>query len=115
MSNQLILPNTILFVDDEANILSALNRELHSWAREHAVKIKTAPSAAIALNILESTASEIAVIVSDLKMPDMLGSDFLLEVKKRWPEIITVLLTGFSETQEVMKAVQAGIDRKSVV
>jgi sigma-B regulation protein RsbU (phosphoserine phosphatase) len=100
---------TILFVDDEANILNALKRELHGWARERALTIKTAPSAAIALNILESSASEIAVIVSDLKMPEMLGSDFLLEVKNRWPDIITVLLTGFSETQEVMKAVKAGI------
>jgi phosphoserine phosphatase RsbU/P len=101
--------NTILFVDDEANILTALKRELHAWARERSITIKTAPSATIALNIIESSASEIAVIVSDLKMPEMLGSDFLLEVKKRWPQIITVLLTGFSETQEVMKAVKAGI------
>ena len=101
--------NTILFVDDEANILTALKRELYGWAKERALVIKTAPSAAIALNIIESNASEIAVIVSDLKMPEMLGSDFLLEVKNRWPDIITVLLTGFSEPQEVMKAVKAGI------
>ncbi|MFH2115190.1 MAG: SpoIIE family protein phosphatase [Spirochaetota bacterium] len=101
--------NTILFVDDEDNILNALKRELHGWARERSLTIKTAPSAAIALNIIQSSSSEIAVIVSDLKMPEMLGSDFLLEVKNRWPEIITVLLTGFSETQEVMKAVKAGI------
>ena len=101
--------NTILFVDDEVNILNALKRELHAWSKEKSLTIKTAPSAAIALNLIESSASEIAVIVSDLKMPEMLGSDFLLEVKSRWPEIITVLLTGFSETQEVMKAVRAGI------
>lgn len=101
--------NTILFVDDEANILNSLKRELHSWARERSLVIKTAPSAAIALNIIESSASQIAIIVSDLKMPEMLGSDFLLEVKSRWPQIVTVLLTGFSETQEVMKAVKAGI------
>jgi sigma-B regulation protein RsbU (phosphoserine phosphatase) len=100
---------TILFVDDEANILTALKRELHVWARERALVLKTASSAAIALNIIESSASEIAIVVSDLKMPEMLGSDFLLEVKNRWPEIITALLTGFSETQEVMKAVKAGI------
>ena len=101
--------NTILFVDDEANILTALKRELYGWAKERSLVLKTAPSAAIALNIIESSAAEIAVIVSDLKMPEMLGSDFLLEVKNRWPEIITVLLTGFSEPQEVMKAVKAGI------
>jgi CheY-like chemotaxis protein len=101
--------NIILFVDDEENILNSLKRELHGWAKEHALVIKTAPSATIALNIIESSAPEIAVLVSDLKMPEMLGSDFLLAVKQRWPDIITILLTGYSETQEVMKAVKAGI------
>lgn len=103
------MADTILFVDDEANILNSLKRELHQWSGAEKVRIVTAPSAREGLKILESEAERVMVIVSDLKMPEMKGSDFLLEVKRRWPEIVTILLTGFSETQEVMKAVKAGI------
>jgi sigma-B regulation protein RsbU (phosphoserine phosphatase) len=49
------------------------------------------------------------IVVSDLKMPEMKGSDFLIKVKEKYPEIVTILLTGYSETEEVIKAVSAGI------
>jgi phosphoserine phosphatase RsbU/P len=101
--------SVILFVDDEANILSALKRELHDWARERQLEIRTAPSAREGLKYLEQASVRVAVIVSDLKMPEMLGSDFLLEVRAKYPWIITILLTGFSEPQELMKAIKAGI------
>ncbi|HUX36577.1 MAG TPA: SpoIIE family protein phosphatase [Rectinemataceae bacterium] len=109
MTNHETSASVILFVDDEVNILNSLKRELHDWARESVLTIETAPSAREGLKRVEAGPESIAVIVSDLKMPEMKGSDFLLEVKRRWPDIVTILLTGFSETQEVMKAVQAGI------
>lgn len=99
----------VLFVDDEANILSSLRRGLHSWASERGVSIRTADSAIEALGFLEASAGQVVVIVSDLRMPVMLGSDFLLKVKELYPWILTILLTGFSEVQELMKAVRAGI------
>jgi phosphoserine phosphatase RsbU/P len=99
----------ILFVDDEQNILNALKRELHEWARENALELKTAPSAREGLKRLEESAEKTAIVVSDLRMPEMLGSDFLLEVRSRYPKIMTILLTGYSEAQELMKAVRAGI------
>ena len=99
-----------LFVDDEPNILSAIKRELHEWARERSIEVRTAPSAAEGLRFLHSEGgNKVAIIVSDLKMPEMLGSDFLLEVRASFPSIITILLTGFSEPQELMKAIKAGI------
>jgi sigma-B regulation protein RsbU (phosphoserine phosphatase) len=99
----------ILFVDDEQNILNALKRELHEWARENTYELKTAISAREALKHLAEEAANTVLVVSDLKMPEMLGSDFLLEVKRLYPGIITILLTGYSEAQELMKAVRAGI------
>jgi phosphoserine phosphatase RsbU/P len=99
----------VLFVDDEANILNSLSRGLHSWAKEKAVEILTAPSAREGLKIIEADPDRVAVVVSDLKMPEMLGSDFLLEIRASWPTIVTILLTGFSETEEIVKAVKAGI------
>lgn len=102
-------PREILFVDDEQNILNALKRELHDWAKERSVELKTAISAREAMKKLEESASRTAVVISDLKMPEKLGSDFLLEVRSRYPKIITMLLTGYSEPAELMKAVRAGI------
>ena len=99
----------ILLVDDEQNILYALKRELHQWAREHELEILISSSAKEALVILETRNTDTVLIISDLKMPEMKGSDFLLEVKKLYPSIIAILLTGFSETEEVIKAVSAGI------
>lgn len=99
----------ILLVDDEPNITSALRRELSDWTDELSIEIITATNALIGLNILETRAESTVLIISDLKMPEMKGSDFLLKVKEKYPHIVSILLTGFSETAEVMKAVSAGI------
>jgi len=100
---------TILLVDDEPSITNALRRELEDWSEEHSIEIVTAISAQMGLHILESRGENTAIIISDLKMPEMKGSDFLLAVKEKYPHIVSILLTGYSETQEVIKAVSAGI------
>jgi phosphoserine phosphatase RsbU/P len=99
----------ILFVDDEQNILNSLKRELHDWARESSIEVVTAISGREGLKRLEESGGKASVVVSDLRMPEMLGSDFLLEARSRYPRIVTILLTGYSEAQELMKAVKAGI------
>jgi sigma-B regulation protein RsbU (phosphoserine phosphatase) len=98
----------ILFVDDESNILSALQRELRDWSLARSVRILTANSPSMALGMLGEEPG-IGVVVSDLRMPEMLGSDLLMAIHERWPSVITILLTGFTETAEVMKAIKAGI------
>ena len=99
----------ILLVDDEQNILNALRRELQDWVEERSLEILTALSAQEGLEILKTHGSDTIIVVSDLKMPGIRGSDFLLEVKRTYPSIISILLTGFSETTEIIKAVRAGI------
>ncbi|HSV56656.1 MAG TPA: response regulator, partial [Magnetospirillaceae bacterium] len=99
----------MLLVDDEPSILNALRRELADWAEERGLEILTAHSAPAGLELLESRGESTLIAVSDLKMPGMLGSDFLLAVKARFPNIVTLLLTGYSETRELTKAVSAGI------
>jgi len=99
----------ILIVDDEPYILNALKRELADWAEERKLDIRTAPSGPIGLNLLETYGRSTVLVMSDLKMPDMLGSDFLMSVKAKYPDIVTLLLTGQSDTQEIVKAVSAGI------
>jgi sigma-B regulation protein RsbU (phosphoserine phosphatase) len=99
----------ILLVDDEPNILKALSRELETWTEERHLSILTASNALKALEILKEKASETILVVSDLRMPEMKGSDFLLTVRDTYPHIISLLLTGYSETNEIIKAVRAGI------
>jgi len=99
----------ILLVDDEQNILNVLKRELRQWAEKYALEIHTAPSAQIGLEILKERGSDTVIVVSDLNMPEMKGSDFLLEVKKLYPVIVSILLTANSETKKIAKAADAGI------
>lgn len=99
----------VLLVDDEQNILSALKRELSDWAYASGLEILTAGLAKTGLEILAQKGADTVIVVSDLKMPQMKGSDFLQIVRDTYPDIVTILLTGFSETEEVIKAVRAGI------
>ncbi|NLJ09821.1 MAG: response regulator, partial [Treponema sp.] len=68
-----------------------------------------APHAIKALEILKEKGTETLLVVSDLRMPEMKGSDFLQIVRDTYPHILAILLIGFSETEEVIKAVRAGI------
>jgi sigma-B regulation protein RsbU (phosphoserine phosphatase) len=99
----------ILFVDDEVNITNALKRELEDWAAQRSLDIITAITAREGLELLLVRGRETIIVISDLKMPEMKGSDFLLEVRRLYPDIVSILLTGYSETEEIVKAVEAGI------
>ena len=99
----------IILVDDEQNILNALRRELRDWAKSHDLEILIANSGRKGLELLAERGKDVVVVVSDLKMPEMKGSEFLQTARKLYPEIVTILLTGFSETEEIIKAVSAGI------
>jgi len=92
----------ILFVDDDENILSALVRQLRR--RYH---IHVANCAEEALERFDST-GPYAVVVSDLRMPGMDGIEFLSEVRKRSPETVRIMLTGYADLEVSMAAVNNG-------
>ena len=81
----------VLLVDDEAHILSALQRVL----RREPYEVITATTPADALLLLAARA--IALVVSDQKMPSGNGIAFLREVAQRFPATRRVLLTGWPE------------------
>ena len=82
---------TVLFVDDEARILSALQRSL----RREGYRILTAQTPAEALRLLDDEVVD--VIVSDQKMPGMSGLELLAEAARRRPSARRVLITGWPE------------------
>jgi CheY-like chemotaxis protein len=92
----------LLLVDDEPNILAALKRLL----RGDGYQISTAGDGPQGLAVLAS--QQIDVIVSDQRMPGMLGADFLRKAREIAPESIRIMLSGYTELQSVTDAVNEG-------
>ena len=92
----------ILCVDDDTNILDAYKRGLRKQ-----FQIETALGGEQALGMLDAQ-SPYAVIVSDMRMPGMDGVQLLATVKKRAPESVRIMLTGNSDQQTAMEAVNEG-------
>jgi sigma-B regulation protein RsbU (phosphoserine phosphatase) len=100
---------SILIVDDEPKILEAIDRELHFWKTQKRVTLYTALSAQSALDILKENHESIQVVVSDLKMSAMGGDELICETKRLYPDIRSILITGYSEVGGIGRAVSAGI------
>jgi response regulator RpfG family c-di-GMP phosphodiesterase len=92
----------ILFVDDEQNILSSLRRLF----RGQGYQVFTAESGSAGLEILER--EEVDLVISDMRMPHMDGARFLEQVRSRWPDTIRLLLTGYSDIQSILDAINRG-------
>ncbi len=95
-------PAAILFVDDETNVLKALRRLFHN----EAYVAYFASSGAEGLEILRENAVDL--IISDMRMPEMNGAEFLSQVFMHWPETIRILLTGYADLQSTIDAVNKG-------
>ncbi len=93
---------TVLFVDDEVNVLSSLKRGLY----KEDYKCMFAESAREALEIMEE--HEIAVIVTDMKMPGMDGLALLRILKEKYPNTVRVVLSGYTHLQQVVLAINQG-------
>ncbi|MCG2577152.1 response regulator [Dechloromonas sp. XY25] len=88
----------VLCVDDEPNILRAL-----SWLLRKDFQVVTADSAEDALGLVSG--GEFDVVISDHRMPEMSGVDFLSQVKVLAPRAMRILLTGYSDMQAVIQSV----------
>lgn len=93
---------SVLCVDDESNILSALRRLF----RPAGYRMHVATGGAEALAILER--EPIDVVISDMRMPEMNGAQLLTEVRRRWPQTTRILLTGYADITSTIEAVNQG-------
>lgn len=94
--------NTLLVVDDEPSILSAMKRLF----MDSKIDVLTAGDAAEALEILRN--KNVDVIVSDQRMPNMTGIELLERVKREYPDSIRILLTGYSDINVAIDAINKG-------
>lgn len=96
----------ILIVDDEINILNTLKRLL----RNEDLEVIITTSQGVALDHLRN--SEIALLISDQKMPHMEGLHLLETAKKVSPKTLRMMITGYADTQTALKAINvAGVYR----
>jgi len=91
----------ILFVDDDPNILQGLQRMLRSMRHEWDVRyVDSGDSALAAL-----AEQPFDAVVTDMRMPGMDGAELLALVRTRYPGIVRVILSGYSELEAVMRTV----------
>lgn len=95
--------HTILLVDDEKNILNSMTRLLQSDDRE----IVTAENSHEALEKLKSIGGA-DLVISDNRLPDFSGIDFLIKVKQLYPDTIRILITGYPDLESVIHAINKG-------
>lgn len=93
---------TVMFVDDQAEVLSGLTRIL----KKEPYDTVTCLSPFRALEILDS--QQVQVIVSDFQMPGMNGITFLSEVRKRFPNSVRIMLTGNGDLDVAREAINKG-------
>ena len=96
-------PIRILCIDDEQNVLRSLKRLF----LDDPYEVLTAPSGAEGLLILAQSET-VPVVISDYRMPGMNGVEFLSEVRKRWPETVRIVLSGYADTGAIVSAINEG-------
>ncbi|TMH36282.1 MAG: response regulator [Betaproteobacteria bacterium] len=93
---------SVLAVDDEPNIVSALRRTL----RSRGFTVHTALGGAEGLKLLD--AQPVDAIISDMRMPEMTGAQFLQQARLKMPDAVRVLLTGYADITSTIEAVNNG-------
>ena len=92
----------MMVVDDEIDNLDLLYR---TFRRDY--KVFKAESAFSALEVLDQE-GEMAIIISDQRMPEMNGTEFLGNTVERFPDTIRILLTGYTDVEDLVDAINAG-------
>ena len=93
----------LLLVDDEPHILTSLSRLLEE---EPDLEVFTETSPVQALQLLEI--QPVDLVISDMRMPVMDGATFLTKLTESWPDTARILLTGFSDMESTIRAINEG-------
>jgi len=92
----------VLVVDDEPRVLDGIRRGLHGK-----LDIVTASGGREGLDILAED-ENIAVVMSDMQMPNMSGAEFLAHVRQQFPNVVRLMLTGNNDQETAKRAVNEG-------
>lgn len=92
---------SVLFVDDEEQLLAGLRRTLRD--KRHEWDIAFAHSGAAALDMMATNGFD--VVVSDMRMPEMTGAELLSIVREKYPHIVRIILSGYAEKEALLQSV----------
>ncbi|MFN8890534.1 MAG: response regulator, partial [Cyclobacteriaceae bacterium] len=97
----------ILAVDDDPQVLRAVARDLRNqYGKEYRIISTTSANEALASLIeLKNKNETIALFLSDQRMPEMLGVQFLQQAKELFPQAKRILLTAYSDTEAAIRAI----------
>lgn len=96
------MQSNILFVDDDSSVLDALE-----WTfSDEPYGCLTCKTPGEALRLMDQI--DFAVVVSDQRMPEMCGTDFLEKIRHQWPATIRILMTAYQEMNIILNAVNKG-------
>jgi len=98
----------VLYVDDERP-----NRIVFEHSLKSEFRIKTVPDAQSALDFMEK--EEVAVIVSDIRMPGIDGLELLGMVKEKHPQVIRMVITAFSDVDPILRAINEGLVARYII
>jgi diguanylate cyclase (GGDEF)-like protein len=99
-----LVAHHILYVDDEPHNLDAFKRAFRGVDFVEKVHVADSPSAALAL--LEH--APVSVVVTDQRMPEMTGTEFLARMIVRWPDPVRLVLTGYTDVADILDAINRG-------
>ncbi|MBP8902148.1 MAG: sigma-54-dependent Fis family transcriptional regulator, partial [Thiobacillaceae bacterium] len=94
---------TVLVIDDEVRSQEALRRTL-----EEDFEVFTASSAAEARTLMEG--QSVQVVLTDQRMPEVSGVEFLKEVRRTWPDTVRIIISGYTDSEDIIAGInEAGI------
>ena len=93
---------SILFVDDEPNILSGIRRMLRGMRSEWDMNFSTSGKEALEYLVR----NHVDVIVSDMRMPEMDGATLLQNVSEKYPHVVRIVLSGQADKEEISRSIR---------
>lgn len=100
----------VLYVDDELPNRIVFDQ---SFNDEFAIRVVDGPEAALAF--MAESGAEVAVVVTDMRMPTMTGDQLLRHVKERWPSTIRIVLTAYNNVEPILAAINEGLVARYLV
>src|SRR4030095_8567854 len=103
----------LLTVDDDPEVLNAIERDLRQHFRSdyRVIRACSGAEALDTVNQLKQRGSQVALFLVDERMPNMTGTEFLVEAIKLYPEARKVLLTAYADTETAITAInRIGLD-----
>ena len=98
----------VLYVDDELG-----NRVVFEQSLASEFNIRSVPDGPAALAVLEQ--EEVAVVVTDMRMPKMSGEELLRIVKEKYPRTVRIVLTAYSDIDPILRAINEGLVARYIV